>query len=159
MSEMTVDKASILIIDDDDDIQEMLTSLLNQNGYITDTAKTGAEAINKLKSKPFNLALVDIVLPDMRGTQLLPQMKEISPKIRKILITGHASLDNAIEALNLGADAYITKPFDPPRLLKVIEEKLNDQREEKRVLNLLYEALKVLEHEHSLRMDSTEDKK
>jgi len=143
--ELGANKASILIIDDDEDIVKMIADLLSKGGYTTDTARTGAEAIEKLKARQFNLALIDIVLPDMRGTQLLPRMKEITPKIRKIIITGHASLDSAIEALNAGSDAYITKPFDPLQLMKVIEEKLGEQRKEQRALDLLYEALKVLE--------------
>jgi DNA-binding NtrC family response regulator len=151
---MGADKANILIIDDDEDIKLMLTSLLTQNGYATDTAQSGAEAIEKLSKRRFNLALIDIVLPDIRGTQLLPQMKEIAPRIRKIIITGHASLDNAIEALNAGADAYVKKPFDPQQLLKIIDEKLHEQWEEQRALNLLYEALKVLEPEHVVRTGS-----
>ena len=134
---MGADKASILIIDDDEDIQVMLTSLLTQNGYVTDTAKTGAEAIEKLSRNRFNLALIDIVLPDIRGTQLLLQMKEIAPQIRKIIITGHASLDNVIEALNAGADAYVKKPFDPQQLLKIIEEKERLRRSEKNLEDII----------------------
>lgn len=148
---MKADQANILVIDDDEDILKMLTDLLSRSGYATDTARTGAEAIEKMKARSFNIALIDIVLPDMRGTRLLPLMKEITPNIRKIIITGHASLDSAIEALNAGSDAYITKPFDPQQLLKVIEEKLRDQREEQHALDLLYEALKALEPRHAMR--------
>jgi DNA-binding NtrC family response regulator len=156
--EMDDDQANILVIDDDEDILKMLTDLLSKGGYATDTARTGAEAIEKMKARSFNIALVDIVLPDIRGTRLLPLIKEITPNIRKIIITGHATLESAIEALNAGSDAYITKPFDPPQLLKVIAEKLRDQREEQHALNLLYEALKVLEPKHTIRTETSNKK-
>jgi len=127
---MEKEKKSILIIDDDPDILMMLSLFLSEKGYAVDTAKTGAEAIEKSKAKIFNLALIDIVLPDIQGTQLLIRLKDTEPRMRKIIITGYASLDNAVEALNLGADAYIMKPVDPKDLLKVIEEQLHKQRKE-----------------------------
>ena len=120
---------SILIIDDDEDILKTLSALLSDRGYATDTAKTGAEAIEKAGAKFFNLILIDIVLPDMLGTQLLKKL-ETTPKIRKIIITGHATLNNAVEALNLGADAYIMKPINPKQLLAIIDKQLTEQEEE-----------------------------
>lgn len=127
---METEKKSILIIDDEKDILNVLTMLLSGKGYVTETAMTGAEAIEKSKAKSYNIALIDIVLPDMQGTQLLVKLKDTVPKMRKIIITGHASLDNAIEALNLGADAYIMKPVKSQELLKVIGEQLKKQQEE-----------------------------
>ena len=121
---------SILIIDDDEHILTLLTKLLSGKGYVTETAKNGAEAIEKSNAKSYNIALIDIVLPDMQGTQLLMKLKDTVPKMRKIIITGHASLDNAVEALNLGADAYIRKPVKSLELLKIVEEQLEKQHEE-----------------------------
>jgi len=123
-------KASILIIDDDEHILNLLTELLSEKGYVTDTAKSGAEAIDRSKAKSFDLAIIDIVLPDMQGTKLLVRLKDTVPKMRKIVLTGHASLDNAVEAVNLGADAYVMKPIKPQELLKAIEEQLQKQLEE-----------------------------
>lgn len=120
-------KASILIVDDDRTILQTLKAILESKGYITDTAETGNEAIEKSKSKFYNLALLDIRLPDMEGTKLLTEMKDTHPKMMKIMITGHASLENAMESLNHGADAYLMKPVKPDELLKTIEEKLKAQ--------------------------------
>ncbi len=120
-------KASILIVEDDTNIRETISTILQQKGYNTDTAKTGQEAINKSKTKFFNLALLDIKLPDMEGTKLLTTMHNNIPKMMKIMITGYPSLENAIEALNQGADAYIIKPVKPEKLLTLIEEKLKKQ--------------------------------
>jgi two-component system response regulator HydG len=122
-------KPSILIVEDDANISETLSTILQQKGYNTDTAKNGKEAIQKSKAKFFNLALLDIKLPDMKGTKLLTTMHENTPKMVKIMITGYPSLENAVEALNHGANAYIIKPVNPEKLLALIEEKLEKQRE------------------------------
>jgi len=124
---VTKEKASILIVEDDENIRETLSTILQQKGYNTDTARNGQEAIQKSKAKFFNLALLDIKLPDMEGTKLLITMHEDLPKMVKIMITGYPSLENAVEALNLGADAYIIKPVKPEKLLALIEEKLEEQ--------------------------------
>lgn len=124
---VTQEKASILIIEDDANIRQTLSTILQQKGYKTDTAKNGQEAIQKSKTKFFNLALLDIKLPDMEGTKLLTTLHEDMPKMMKIMITGYPSLENAVEALNKGADAYIIKPVKPDKLLALIEEKLQEQ--------------------------------
>jgi len=126
---MRKNKPSILLVEDDANIRETLSTILQQKGYNTDTAKNGHEALQKSKAKFFNLALLDIKLPDIEGTKLVTMMHESLPKMVKIMITGYPSLENAVEALNLGADAYIIKPFEPTKLLALIEEKLGKQRE------------------------------
>jgi len=122
-------RPSILLVDDDINILETLSAILQQKGYNTDTAENGHDAIQKSKAKFFNLALLDIKLPDMEGTRLITMMQENLPKMVKIMITGYPSLENAVEALNLGADAYVIKPFEPEKLIALIEEKLVKQRE------------------------------
>jgi len=122
-------KPSILIVEDDANIRETLNTILQKEGYNTETAKTGREAIQKSKAKFFNLALLDIKLPDMEGTKLLTTMHENLPKMMKIIITGYPSLENSIEAINQGADAYIIKPVKPKELLALVEEKLEEQRQ------------------------------
>jgi DNA-binding NtrC family response regulator len=120
-------KSSILIVEDDANIRETLSTILRQEGYKTDAAKNGQEAIQKSKVKFFNLVLLDIKLPDMEGTKLLTTMHKDLPKMMKIMITGYPSIENAVEALNLGADAYIIKPVKPEKLLALIQEKLEEQ--------------------------------
>jgi len=88
---------------------------------------TGAKAIRKTENRYFNLALIDIRLPDMEGTRLLSQMKETTPKMVKIIITGYPSLQNAVEALNKGADAYVIKPLNMDKVLATIEDHLEKQ--------------------------------
>ncbi len=120
---MTENTPSILIVEDDRNIAETLSAILQHNGYSTDTAKNGQEAIEKSKAHFFNLALLDIKLPDMEGTKLLTTLHEHLPKMMKIMVTGYPSQENAIDALNLGANAYIIKPVKPERLLALVEEK------------------------------------
>lgn len=126
---MKQNKPSILIVEDDANIRETLNTILQKEGYNTDTAKTGREAIQKSKAKFYNVSLLDIKLPDMEGTKLLTTMHENLPKMMKIIITGYPSLENSIEAINQGADAYIIKPVKPEKLLALVEEKLEEQRQ------------------------------
>jgi len=124
---LPVNKLRILIVEDDAGIRSTLSAILQHKGYKIDTAETGKEAIQKSKAKFFNLALLDIKLPDMEGTKLLTTMHGSLPKMVKIMITGYPSLENAVEAVNLGADAYIIKPVKPEKLLALIQEKLEKQ--------------------------------
>jgi len=127
---MSAEKKKILLIDDDENILSTLKSYLLRIGYAVETAKNGKEALEASANQYFNVAVVDLVLPDIPGTQLLVRMHSGTPRMRKIILTGHATLDNAIEALNLGADAYLMKPVNPKELLRVIEEQLAKQQED-----------------------------
>jgi len=126
------ERARILVVDDDESVRKVLATILEEEGYAVDTAKNGREAIKKSKAKFYNLALIDFRLKDMEGTKLLTRVKDTMPKMRKIIITGYHSLQNAIEALNRGADAYILKPFDMEKVLGTIKDQLKKQEEEKR---------------------------
>jgi DNA-binding response OmpR family regulator len=122
----------ILVVDDDKNILETLRGVLEANGYLVDTALNGQEAIQKSKAHVFNLALLDIKLPDMDGVELLTRMRDTVPKMRKIMLTGYPSVQNAIEAVNRKADAYLVKPVDVTKLLATIEAHLELQRAEKK---------------------------
>jgi DNA-binding NtrC family response regulator len=119
-------RKSILVVDDDPNICKVLSTNLKAKGYVVKCANTGKKAIEMSKDEHFNLALVDIRLPDIEGTKLLDKLMAI-PKMTKIIITGYPSIDNAIEAVNKGADAYIVKPLDMKKVLKTVEEKLKRQ--------------------------------
>jgi len=105
---------------------------LTDEGYIVDAVSTGEEAIKATHENFYNLALIDIRLPDMEGTKLLTKLKDTVPKMRKIIITGYPTLQNAIEAVNFGADAYIVKPINMEDALKTIQKQLQKQAEEKK---------------------------
>jgi len=122
----------ILVIDDDENIRKVLATILEEEGYEVESVDTAKKAIEKTRRKFYNIALIDIRLPDMEGIELLTRMKDTTPKMRKIIITGYPTLQNAVEAVNRGADAYIMKPFDMEKVLEEIKEQLRKQQEEKR---------------------------
>jgi len=147
-----VEKKSILIVDDDRTILKSLREILESEGYSVETVQTSQEAIEKTKTQFYNLALLDIKLPDMEGTKLLKAIHETSPKMVKIMVTGYPALQNAVESLNMGADAYLMKPVHPQEMLKVVEEKLKEQEEaksmtEEKVARWIETRVKKLESE------------
>jgi DNA-binding NtrC family response regulator len=126
------EQARILVIDDDATVRKSHEAVLKENGYLVDVAENGKEAVAKSKARLYNLALVDLRLPDMDGIELLTAMREAVPKMVKIIITGYPSMENAIEAVNRGADAYIVKPYNMEDLLRTIKEQLQKQQEAKK---------------------------
>jgi len=135
------DRGRILVVDDDDMILESLVSILESEGYIASTARTGKEAIAKTEKEFFNAMLIDIHLPDMTGIEVLSRIKETTPKMKKLILTGFPETHTAIDAVNKNADAYLVKPFDPEILLDLIEQNLNQQEKE-----LKYTQEKVLDY-------------
>ncbi len=121
----------ILIVDDDDTIRSTMKAILEDEGYEVDLAASGKEGVQKANQTSYNIALLDIRLPDMEGVELLKLMKPAVPRTRKIMVTGYPSTQNAIAALNKNADAYLIKPVDIEKLLSTIKEQLDLQQEER----------------------------
>jgi DNA-binding NtrC family response regulator len=126
------ENARILVVDDDENIRKVEVAILEDKGYLVEAVGTAREAIEKSKRKFYNVALIDIRLPDMEGIELLTKMRDTTPKMRKIIVTGYPTLQNAVDAVNEGADAYIVKPFDVEKVLGTIELQLSKQEEERR---------------------------
>jgi two-component system response regulator AtoC len=127
-----------------------LSAVLEDEGYIVETVDTAKKSMEKTETSFFNLALIDICLPDMEGVDLLPKLRETSPRLRKIIITGYPTPQNSVVACNRGADAYIMKPFDVKNMLQTIMEKLKKQNEkrkfnEKKVAEFIETRVKELE--------------
>jgi two-component system response regulator ResD len=118
---------TILVVDDDKSILRTFTHILQKNGYEIDAVETGKEAIKKADTRHYDLALVDIMLPDMDGTDLLAKMKKSLQNTIKIMVTGFPSVESGVKALDEGADAYLVKPVKPEELLMLIEEKLKSK--------------------------------
>ena len=116
-------KPSILIIDDDAAILHAFTRIFQKNGFSVTTAAKGSEAIEKLRTSRFDVALVDLRLPDMEGTELFPAIDKASPNAVKIMLTGSAHLAGNLE----GADALLGKPVNLGKLLSVIDSKLKSR--------------------------------
>jgi DNA-binding response OmpR family regulator len=120
---MAETKKTILVVDDDKSILRTFTRILEKSGYDIDVAETGKEAIEKAENHHYDLALVDIRLPDMDGTDLLAKLKKQLQNTVKIMITGFPSLETGVKALDEGADAYLVKPVKPQELLALLEQK------------------------------------
>jgi len=147
-----------LIVDDDAIIQESIKEILELEGYSVDTADNGREAMEKSSTHCYDLALLDIKLPDTEGTELLKAISEKSPEMVKIMITGYPTLQNAVESLNTGADAYIVKPVEPQRLLNIVKEKLME-REESEKMSLERVKRWIVEQVERSTCDVTQHKK
>jgi DNA-binding response OmpR family regulator len=122
-------KKTILVVDDDKSILRTFTRILQKSGYEIDVAETGKEAMEKAENRHYDLALVDIRLPDMDGTDLLAKLKKPLQHTVKIMITGFPSLETGVKALDEGADAYLVKPVKPQELLMLLEEKLKNRED------------------------------
>ena len=131
----------ILVIDDDDSVRKVLGAALEDEGYAVEFAETGGQAIEKSNAAFFNMALIDIRLPDMEGTRLLTDLKETTPKMRKIIVTGYPSMQNAIEAVKAGANDFIVKPFKMEMVLETVKKHLAQQQSERK-----YSEQKVKEY-------------
>ena len=132
---MSESKKTILVVDDDKSILRTFTRILQKSGYEIDVAETGGEAMDKAENQHYDLALVDIRLPDMDGTELLAKLKKQLQDTVKIMITGFPSLETGVKALNEGADAYLVKPVKPQELLFLLEEKLKNREEPQETTN------------------------
>jgi len=124
-------KATILVIDDDDSVRKVLSAALEDEGYEVETAETGRKAVEMSRRSFYNMALIDIRLPDMEGTKLLSELKDTTPKMRKIIVTGYPSMQNAIEAVKRGANDYVVKPFKMESVLETVKAQLKEQQGER----------------------------
>ena len=141
---MTREPPRILVVDDEPDMCWALENILRPAGYAVTTTTRGAEAIQKAQERFFNLALLDIRLPDTEGIELVAPLKEMHPDIAVIVITGYASLETAVRALNEGASVYLTKPLNLDEMLATAREVLEKQRlvmENRRLLQELQREL------------------
>ena len=123
-----VSPVKILVVDDDVALGEVLVEILSQEGYQIANVQSGEAAIKKCQMQTFDVALVDIKLPDMEGTQLLELLKKLTPTTVLIVLTGYPTLENAVHSLNSGADSYIIKPFKTPKLLEQIRTQLEKRQ-------------------------------
>ena len=121
-------KPPILIVDDEPRMCDSLRILLGDQGYKIHTANSGKEAIEYLMKDYFDLVLLDIVMPGMNGFQVMEHIKEQGLDTAVIAITGHSSIESSVEAGRKGAYDYITKPFEPEKLLIKIKNALDFKR-------------------------------
>ncbi len=117
-------KANILICDDEKGVRETLKHMLGGE-YELSYATNGEEAVEHVKANDVGVAIMDIKMPKMNGMEALRKIKELKPGVRVVIITGYESTDVATEAINLGADDYITKPFRQQKILTQVRALLD----------------------------------
>jgi len=115
----------ILVVDDEDDLRTLLSHVLATHGYEITSASDGEEAIAILRKNTFDVALLDIQMPNMNGIQVLKFINENCPSTRAIMLTGYADLKHAMEAKEYGAEDFIGKPYKLEDILNTIERALN----------------------------------
>jgi len=120
---------SILCVDDDINLVNALKIILNNSNYRVFTASDGFEALDILKEKPIDIAIVDYKMPRMDGVELLKKIKELNQKVEVLILTGYGTISNAVECIKIGAFDYIIKPFRKDDIIKRIE-KLSEARTE-----------------------------
>jgi DNA-binding NtrC family response regulator len=118
----------ILIVDDEKSQRDMLAGFLKKEGYAMETAESGKIALELIDQKYFELALVDLKMPEMDGIELLEKLKEQHPEIQVIMMTAYGTVETAVEAIKKGAYHYIGKPINLDELKLDIKKALNNQR-------------------------------
>lgn len=120
-------KKTIIIVDDDKFILNVFSRILQKQGYNVDVVETGQETLEKMNEKKYDLALIDVNLPDINGIDLVSKLNSINPDLIKIVITGFPSIEDATSAMDLGVIAYLVKPVKSEELIELIAKKLNKQ--------------------------------
>ncbi len=151
---MSSEKYNILIVDDEKNIRRTLSMILSSEGFLADEAATAREATEKIRKTPYDLILLDVKLPDDDGIRLIDDIKAINPSAYIIMISGHANIQNAVEAIKKGAYDFFEKPLDRERVLisinhciekKNLCEELAALKEMKRDEEIIGRSEKILE--------------
>jgi two-component system nitrogen regulation response regulator NtrX len=115
----------VLIVDDEDVICTLFSEILQQYGYQTATETDGRKTLERLWQEHFDVLLLDLMLPGINGIQLLRQLRQSFEELPVVMITGHGSIETAVESIQAGASEFVTKPVDPAvldlRIQKAIE--------------------------------------
>ncbi|BAB05983.1 response regulator transcription factor [Halalkalibacterium halodurans] len=117
----------VLVVDDEKKMQVLITVCVSEAGYLVQTAASGLAAMDRLKAEPFDLVLLDIMLPDVDGFSLIAQLRHLQEDVAIIMLTALGETEHIVRGLNEGADDYIVKPFEPDelnaRILSVLRRK------------------------------------
>jgi two-component system phosphate regulon sensor histidine kinase PhoR len=145
----------ILVVDDERGLREGCRRILESEGYSVDLAEDGKQGLELLQKNSYDLMLIDLIMPVMDGLELMDEVKKLNLDIIKIVITGYATIETAVDAMKHGAYDYIPKPFSPDQLLAVVNRGLERQRlrrqaqqlteeRDRRLLEIVNEKSKLL---------------
>lgn len=117
-----IEPSNVLVVDDNEDLLKTFSLILRRRGFNVDTAKNGVRAVDKFRTRQFDVTLMDIVMPEMDGVEALKRIKEINPGARVILMTAYSENELMQMALDEGAQAIIHKPVRVDRMIELINE-------------------------------------
>jgi DNA-binding NtrC family response regulator len=120
-------EADILFVDDDRAILELVRQYLFEVGYHAEVVDNGVKALEMIKDKPFEIVFTDIKMPDIDGLELLSAIKEYRPETEVIIVTGHGSMESAIQAMKFGSYDYLQKPFKL-NILKILIDRIIEEK-------------------------------
>lgn len=128
---MSKGSARLLVVDDNEDNRDMLARRLERRGFVVETADSGEAAIALIDSRPFDLVLLDVMMPGMSGLEVLEQVRRTYPRAELpiLMATAKSSSEDVVEALRLGANDYVTKPIDFPVVVARIENHLQTRQQ------------------------------
>ncbi len=129
-------QSKILVVDDDPNLRKTLADILRVKGYASVVAGNGGEAVAAAERENISVALIDLMLPDMSGLDVMARIKSLSPLTEAIILTGHASMDSAIEATRRGAFSYLLKPYQMDDLLRNIQHGIDRQQAQAEIRRL-----------------------
>ena len=129
-------QGSVLIIDDEAAIRESLQTLLELEGYDVEAAENGEEGLARIGDRPFDLILLDLALPDRNGLELLPEIRAIDPQLSIIMITAYGTVEDAVRAMQSGANNFLQKPWDNEKLLADVRAAVSRRRTEEENIQL-----------------------
>ncbi|QWR78466.1 response regulator [Candidatus Magnetomonas plexicatena] len=125
----------ILVVDDDADLRENLQEALEVAGFKAKTSSSASEALDAGYIENFDIVLMDLIMPGIKGLDAILEFKKQNPKVKIIVITAFATIDSAIEAIKKGADEFISKPFDVEELLVIIRRVIEEAGFEEHLSN------------------------
>ena len=129
--------ATILIVDDEENLRMTLSRILTKAGFNVTTASSGEEALRLVQAGAYELAFIDLLMPGIGGLALLGELRRLYPEMPVLILTAHATLDSAIEAVRQGARDYLVKPADPQLLISRVKSILSEQRQPQRQREIL----------------------
>ena len=135
---------SILVVDDEPNLRHTLSLILQQSGYVVTCASDGNEAMHALEAGPFDLVLLDIMLPDVSGMTLLPEIRKLYAEMPVLILTGHATIDTAMESVRHGARDYLVKPVETFYLLNRVKEILSEKSQSQKRRELVEQIQNLL---------------
>ncbi|MFB0536334.1 MAG: GAF domain-containing protein [Anaerolineae bacterium] len=126
----------VLVVDDDPQIVKVCTKALRASGFVVESSLDGREAIALLSEKKFDLIIVDLMMPDIDGFEILRTAREYAPSTAGIIITGYGTMEKAVESIRVGAQGFVEKPFSPEDLIVAVQDVLERRQS-------LYEGLRL----------------